>query len=323
MSRWRFFILAAALFQPLAMASLAPDQVGAKVKGAFLYNLNRHTDAVPFLKVAAEEGDRESQYFLGEVLRKRATFVDDLSKHWFELAAHQDDVYAMIRLFKTSDEVCKYLNNCAPETRSPKHWRETAHALAMARAEKGDGEAMYQLYLMSGEFDWLIKSAEAGFGEGQYWLSVEYRQGEDFFIVPGSRLKTADKWLVAAANSNYVPAIEKLTTLLAERNDIGGIMYWTERAAKAGGIEATLDLAAWMTDTSDYLKLPLDLVKGYGLMLVVAQAELPSRRGIDERQLKKLERRMKPEQITAGKAFAEEWKKTNAPLSRFPIRYGL
>lgn len=320
---WRIFLLAMMCFQQLAMAALTPDQEQAKIKGAFLFNLNRHIDAVPFLKAGAEAGDRESQYFLGEVLRKRATFVNDLSQHWFELAAHQNDVYAMMRLFKTNDEVCRYLNNCAPETRSSKYWRETAHELAMARAAEGDGEAMYQLFLMSGEFDWLVRSAEAGFGEGQYWLSVQYRQGEGFFIVPGGRLKTADKWLVAAANSNYVPAIDELTTLLAERKYIAGVIYWTERGAKAGGIDATIDFAGWLTDTSDYLKLPLDLVKAYGLMLVVAQAELPSRREIDKRQLNELERRMAPEQVDEGIAFAEAWKKTYAPLSRFPRKHGL
>lgn len=52
---------------------------------------------------------------------------------------------------------------------------------------------------------------------------------------------------------------------------------WTERAAKAGGLDAMDNYAAWMANTSDYYRFPLDLVKAYGLTLVLANTELPSR----------------------------------------------
>jgi len=314
-------VMSVSAFEVLAV--LNADQVSAKSEGLYLYNLNRHTDAAPFLKVAAEAGDRESQYLLGEVLRQQTTFLDDLSQTWFELAAHQNDVYAMMRLFKVDDALCKPLNKCYPESNEFQGWRVAAKRVAESRAAKGDGEAMYQLFLMSGEYDWLIKSAEAGFGQGQYWLSVEYRQGWDVFVVPGRRIKTADKWLLAAANSEYGPAMDELRSILAERGDVRGDVYWTERAAKAGSLSAMINYAAWVADTSDYFRFPLDFVKAYGLTLIIVQAELPSSVSYYERELKKLRKKMTPDQVEAAVYFAEYWKKTYAPLSEFPVKYGL
>ncbi len=304
----------------VALADLTSEQVAAKNRGLFLYNLRRTNDAASFLKVAAEAGDRESQYFLGEVIRKRATYVSPESQYWYQLAANQNDVYAMMRLFKVDDAVCVALDECTLGNNF-KGWRVTARKVAESRAAEGSGEAMYQLFLMSGEYDWLVKSAEAGFGEGQYWLSVEYRQGWGIFFVPGKRTKAADKWLYAAAYSGYGPAMDKLRSILADRGDIHGNVYWTEQAAKAGSLSAIVNYAAWMANTSDYFKYPLDLVKAYGLTLVIAEAELPSRRRTGRVQLKKLSDDMTPDQIRAGVVFAEIWKKNYSPLSRFPTKH--
>lgn len=316
------FFMVAVVCSQVALADLTSEQVAAKSRGLFLYNLRRTNDAASFLKVAAEAGDREAQFFLGEVIRKGATYVSPESQYWYRLAANQNDVYAMMRLFKVDEAVCFALDECTPGSNF-KGWRVMARKIAESRAAEGSGEAMYQLFLMTGEYNWLIKSAEAGFGEGQYWLSIEYRQGWDIFFVPGKREKTADKWLLAAACSGYVPAMDKLRSVLAERGDIQGNVRWTEQAAKAGSLNAMIHYAAWMANTSEYFKYPLDLVKAYGLTLVIAEAELPSRRGIERMRLKKLSKNMTAEQIDLGVAFAANWKKDHPPLSRFPTKYEL
>ena len=108
-----FFTMAVVCSQ-VALADLTREQLAAKNRGVFLYNLRRTNDAASFLKVAAEAGDRESQFFIGEVIRKRATYTSPESQYWYRLAANQNDVYAMMRLFKVDDAVCVALDECTP-----------------------------------------------------------------------------------------------------------------------------------------------------------------------------------------------------------------
>lgn len=108
------FSTMAVVCSQVALADLTREQLAAKNRGVFLYNLRRTNDAASFLKVAAEAGDRESQFFLGEVIRKRATHTSPESQYWYRLAANQNDVYAMMRLFKVDDAVCVALDECTP-----------------------------------------------------------------------------------------------------------------------------------------------------------------------------------------------------------------
>ncbi|MFD2883624.1 hypothetical protein ACFS4T_16350 [Pseudomonas lini] len=43
----------------------------AKAQGITLYNQFKAASAVPFLELAAQAGDHEAQYYLGEALRKK------------------------------------------------------------------------------------------------------------------------------------------------------------------------------------------------------------------------------------------------------------
>ncbi|WP_087945456.1 hypothetical protein [Pseudomonas chlororaphis] len=79
-------------------AGLSPEQQTAKEQGLILYNQFKATSAAPFLTVAAEAGDDESQYFLAEALRKKNHFMNSEAKKWYEAAASQGNLYAMIQL---------------------------------------------------------------------------------------------------------------------------------------------------------------------------------------------------------------------------------
>ena len=159
-------------------APLTPEQQDAKEKGIVLYN--QHKNAEPYLIIAAEAGDRESQYYLGEELRRSSRFMTEEAYKWYVAAAEQGDYYAMYRLSGTGSDLCSAIGNCPPDHRTPGDWLLLGRKIAQALAEKGDSEAMYVLYYLSNNFEWLEKSAEAGFPIAQYDLARLYEQGKGF-----------------------------------------------------------------------------------------------------------------------------------------------
>lgn len=302
-------------------ALLSPEHQDSKNKGLIFYHLKQNDLAAPFLQVSADSGDVESQYYMGEIERRKSMYMSAEAQVWYEKAALQGDIYAMFRLRSGDKTLCVLMENCGPEVKSPEAWGETARELAEHRASCGDGEAMFQLYLLTGKFDWLKKSAEVGFAEGQDWLAAQYERGSSFFLTPGRREKEVERLYRAAAEAGYVPAIRNLRRLMWAQSDMDGIRYWTKVAAELGDFEITTSYAAWSAHTPNQVGYPLDIVKGYGLVYLLAKAE-PGKLSYGEDKLTVLTAKMSAEQIEAGKAFAEEWSKTHPPLSKFLPKYG-
>jgi TPR repeat protein len=199
---------------PPAWAQLTSEQQDAKEQGVIHFQMKKSNLAAPFLAVAASAGDRDSQYYMGEIERRKVMFMTAEAQQWYEKAAAHGDIYAMLRLASADQTLCILMENCAPHIKSPSEWAAVARSLATERAKCGDGEAMFQLYLLTGDFDWLIKSAKTGFPEGQDWLGVKYREGKGFFLTPGRRAKEVERLFRAAAKAGYVPAMENLFEVL-------------------------------------------------------------------------------------------------------------
>ncbi|MEB0040251.1 sel1 repeat family protein [Pseudomonas sp. MH10] len=308
-----------------AWAELTPEQEEARVKGVFLYNMDDGYTSKPFLEIAAGAGDGESQYYLAELIRIRKKYITAEAQALYEAAAEKGDIYAMMRLANKKDDLCHIMENCPPDIKTPKQWSETARSLAKERAAQGNGEAMQQLFLMTTHLDWLITAAEAGFPEAQEFLGSLYKEGVGTFLIPGNREKEIEKWYKASAEGGYPPGMNSYADLLHKRGDRQGYGYWIERSAKAGHFGAMSGYAAWTAHMPDEVGYPLDLVKAYGLTLLMAEADPgrgPSSPGYGGEVLPEVAAKMTPEQIEAGKAYAKEWAKTHPPLSRFPPKFG-
>jgi TPR repeat protein len=312
------------LLNNLAWAQLTPEQEEARTKGISAYNLKRGFTAIPFLKIAAKAGDGESQYYLAELIRINKSHINSEAQRLYEAAAEKGDIYAMLRLADKQDDLCHIMENCPPDLKTPQQWLENARTLATERARQGDAEAMYQLFSITGKFDWLTQAAKSGFPRAQYMLGEIYADGFGTFLIPGNRQKEIEKWYRASAETGYPPGMNRYADLLKKRGDLQGFAYWIEKSAKAGDFGAMSDYAAWSAHMPDEVGYPLDLVKAYGLTLLMAEADpgLPSSPGYGGRELPKVAAKMTPEQIEAGKAYAKEWTKTHPPLSRFPPKYG-
>jgi TPR repeat protein len=304
-----------------AWAQLTPEQQAAKERGLMLYN--QYKEAVPDLRIAAEAGDREAQYFLAESLRLEKRYMTAEAHNWYEAAAQQGDYYAMIRLGRSGNDLCTVMNNCPPGRKAPLDWLREALKQAEPQAQQGDAEAMYILYHVTASRDWLEKAANAGHAMAQYWMAIRASQGEGFFFPPGKRQEAVEKWFKASAESGYPVAMMRYVGILYEKNQLAEARYWIERAAKTGYESGVASYGGYLAHNPDLFGFPLDLVKGYALTSLLA--ELDGGGNVEaylEQALPEIAAKMTPEQIEQAKVFAQEWKATHPPLSFFPKKLG-
>jgi hypothetical protein len=76
----------------LALAStqsfaLTHEQSQAKIKGIELYNQYKAISAIEFLKIAADGGDDEALYYLGESIRKNNRYLTQEAEKAYEESA--------------------------------------------------------------------------------------------------------------------------------------------------------------------------------------------------------------------------------------------
>ncbi|WP_208858581.1 hypothetical protein [Vreelandella nigrificans] len=93
------------LFLPLMWSlhswALSADIQAAKGEGMRLYNIGYSTAAMPYLRQAADTGDVESMYYMGESERRQKMMgFTTAAMEWYLKAAEQGDPYAMLRLFQ-------------------------------------------------------------------------------------------------------------------------------------------------------------------------------------------------------------------------------
>ncbi|MHC8339430.1 hypothetical protein [Pseudomonas sp. HLT2-19-2] len=109
-----------------AFAHLTAEQQSCKNQGILLYNQYKAASATPFLLIAAEAGDAEAQFYLAERLRKEKQFMTAEAQKWYEESANQNNVYAMIQLGRSGDNLCVNMGNCPESTKTPAQWLKGA-----------------------------------------------------------------------------------------------------------------------------------------------------------------------------------------------------
>ena len=217
-------VLCGLLFSTIAVAQLTESQQAARDKGLVLYQQSDWYDSQPLLQVAAAAGDRTAQYYLAEAIRLSSSYTTVEARKWYEAAAEQGDLYAMLRLSNSSD-LCHQMGTCTGK--AGPEWRQTALKLAHERAEQGDTEAMTVLYTARQGLGWLEKAAEAGDSYAQKLLAGVYEDGAGWFFIPGNRQKAVKKWFKASAEGGYplgmffMPTIYSKITVVRRKLGIG------------------------------------------------------------------------------------------------------
>jgi TPR repeat protein len=314
-------LLLSLLFSSSAFADLTPEQQLARDKGIILYEQSDWYDSQPLLQVAAEAGDSKAQYYLGEAIRLSKRYTTAEARRWYEAAAEQGHLYAMLRLSSGSD-LCRTIGTC--HGKSGDQWRKQALKVARERAEEGDTEAMAVLYTRGQGLSWLEQAAESGDSDGQHFLAITYKNGDGWFLIPGNREKAIERWAKASAEAGYVPGMAFYAHYLYEhKRSIEEVAYWLKKTAEAGHLEMLAAYALYTAHLPDGLGYPLNLVEAYGITYLISNMTGGGSPPREARiSLPLIAEKMTAEEIQQGIAYAKEWEKTHPPLSYYPPIYG-
>ncbi|WP_439878776.1 tetratricopeptide repeat protein [Pseudomonas prosekii] len=304
-----------------ARAQISNEQHSAKDRGIQLYDQFKAVSALPHLKHAAEGGDAEAQYYLGEAIRKNKKYIDNDAKTAYENSAKQGDIYSMIRLGRMDKDLCMNMGNCPKSEKTAKEWLEQAEYLAIKQAGQGNAESMYLLYEITGKNQWLVQSAENGYPLSQYLLATEYLEGGGFFVLPSSRAEAVEYWMKASAQNGYPRAMSGMAAILVERKDAANARVWVERAAGTGYVEALFNYGYYLAGKNGEFGFSADYVTSYALLSLFLELDGGGGAKEDaEYVISKIKKEMDQSQLNAAQKLAANWKNTHPPLSFFPFK---
>ncbi|WP_421621433.1 tetratricopeptide repeat protein [Alkalilimnicola ehrlichii] len=298
----------------------------AKEEGMRLYGIRWRSVAINHLEKAAEAGDVESMYTLGEIYRFMDRGMSREAIDWYHRAAQGGDPHAMLRLERGM--ICELANICPEEHDA---WVDKALGQELPKAEEGDTEAMIALrsiyaVLENGDTaeQWLRRAAEAGNPHAQDWWarSIQNRSGE--LPPPLEDVQAAEPWFRKAAELGYAPAIYNLVGNLIRQEKMEAAWNWVVEGSERGHIRKRITygfchLAPGELIDYCYPDEP-DPVKGWAILHALYEE---TRASTAESLLERYRERLSDEKIAEAEELAEEWLNRDPPLSYFPPKYGL
>ncbi|MBK5552208.1 sel1 repeat family protein [Pseudomonas sp. TH03] len=304
-------------------AELTVEQQTAKTQGIVLYNQFKAISATTLLKIAADAGDHDAQYYLGESIRKNKRYMTTEALGAYEASALQGDIYSMIRLAGDKNDLCVAMSNCPKGRKEPKEWKKMALDTASAESAKGNEEAMYLMFKVTGDDKWLEKAANHGFPLAQFRLATKYKEGGGFFLTPSSRAEAVERWMKASAVNGYPPGMMGLAAIFVEKQDLSNFKLWNEKAAASGFVEGVFGYGSYLGGDPSNLGFKTDLIKSYALLSLLFELDGGGgvRRDVED-VLPDISKKMSAEQIAEAERFAESWKSSHPPLSFSPEKLG-
>jgi len=317
-----------ALMLPSAWA-LDDEAQAAKEEGMRLWGIHQWEKMQPPLEIAAESGDVEAMYYLGEANRLLSRGLSQAALDWYRQAAQHGDPHAMLRLFDGG--ACK-LGDVCPENGDD--WPQVAFELTLPKAEEGDLEAMaalYDIYYYVKDPDedeamkWLQRAAEAGHVESMNLLGEIARNDEEGHASDTERLEAAEPWFRKAAEAGYAPAMNNLSVVLNQLERHEEAWEWMINASEAGHINGRLWQASCYfqleEEDNEICQTGKDPAKGWALLLALKE-EAPGSTAENALTYYGYGDNVTPEQREEGEEMMEEWLNRESPLSHFPKKFG-
>jgi TPR repeat protein len=289
-------------------------------KGYTLYQQRYGAVAITPLEKAAKLGHAEAAYWVGEILRKRYSYMTEEAEQFYRQAAEGGEVYAKLR-FAQKGNMCGTLRDCDYDR---DEWLERAMEIALPNAEAGDTEAMMALssaYAMDGDsdkdFDWVERAAENGHAFAQYWMAVMLdEQGRGFYWTDEGRREDILRWLKASAEQGFPKAILKLAVEYKEDGRFKESHKWIDRLAQTDYFDALFEYGLIMLDGPEgmYRYPEAKPVEGLAVLLAIFRERGSS---AVKRSIDRVVPDLSPEIIT------EAEKRSEALLVDTPIIYYL
>ena len=331
--RYRFLCsLTAAVALPVEMPAwaLSENAQTAKDEGMRLWGIHQWEKMQPPLEIAAERGDVEAMYYLGEANRLLSRGLSQAALDWYYQAAQHGEPYAMLRLF--DDGACE-LGDVCPENGDD--WPQAALELTLPKAEAGDAEAMaalYHIYYYVEEPDeeealkWLHRATEAGDANSMNWLGKLARSDKDGYGSDTERLEAAEEWFRRAAEAGNAPGMNNLAATLSNLERYEEAREWRVKSSEAGHISgrrwiAACNIVPTLIDFKDLCQgaLEPDPAEGWAILLAIKE-EVPG--SYPEQNLFIYREHLTPEQRAEGERMKDEWLGLEPPLSYFPEKFG-
>ena len=308
--------LAFIMLSNYATAALDAEQQAAKERGIMLFK--QYKNATPDLKIAAQAGDNEAQYFLAEELREKKQYITSEAYKWYEAAAEQGDLYAMIRLGRSNSDLCRTMNNCPSGKKKADEWLAEATTIAKEKADQGDAESLYIMYELTADRKLLEKSANAGSPVAQYRMAIGDRQGEGF-LLPWKRQQSVETWFLASAKGGNPKAMMQLFGIYREKGNLEQARYWVEQAASTGYESGVYNYGYFLAVEPNTLGFTMDKTKGYALISLLKELDGGGTAQVDvEETLPQIAKDMTPKDIEHATQLAKKWKNEHPPLSFYP-----
>ncbi|WP_447926881.1 tetratricopeptide repeat protein [Vreelandella sp. EE27] len=314
---------AVALTAAMPAYSLDEDIQAVKDEGMRLYNSYQRSKSEPYLKTAAEAGDVEAMYYLGEVYRLRHMGLTNDAMDWYYEAAQHGEPYAMLRLH--SGGACK-LGDVCPDNGDD--WRDAALEETLPKAEDGDTDAMlalYSIYATLEDMDaanhWLLEAAEADNTDAQDWLGRKIISDHEGYNNDTEDFKAAEIWFRRAAEHGYGPSMKHLSSVLLHLERTEEAYEWLMSASNAGLVDARLGVA-WC-----YLEPERDAIcsdeqnTAAGTGILEAMIEEINKTEV-QFLLDNVAAPLGNEQREEANEIKAEWLNQKPPLSYFPAKFG-
>ena len=185
-------------------------------------------------------------------------------------------------------------------------------------ASSGNSDVQYNLgmFLNNGigtaqdnkaAFQHFSAAAESGNTLASYKVGC-YLAGQFPGVVPVNEAE-ALKFKLRAAEEGYDLAQYDVGVHFAKKRDIENALLWWERASRQGNMEATAYLANYLSGDASP-----DLLKGYGLMLVLKE-RMPSPNTQLTARMEKVETKLTAQQKTDAAAIRTSWLTGKSPLT--------
>lgn len=279
-------------------------------EGYTLYQQRYGAVAITPLEAAAKLGHAEAAYWVGEILRKRYSYMTAEAEQFYRQAAEGGEVYAMLRMGQKG-KMCGTLRNCDYDR---KEWLDRALDLVHPKAEAGDTEAMMAVSLGVGiggdrdeGFDWVKRAAEKGHAFAQYWLATGLLDQREmgFYWTEEGRRQDILKWLRASAEQGFPKAILKLAVELKEDGRFQESHEWIDRMGHTDYFDALYEYGLIMLDGPEgmYRYPEAKPVEGLAVLLAIYRERGSS---AVERSIERAKPNLSPEVIAEAEKRSEE-----------------
>ncbi|MBV7515878.1 tetratricopeptide repeat protein [Pseudomonas sp. PDM25] len=182
-------------FSALTCAALTPPQQMAKERGVILYSQLKPAEKE--LRIAAEAGDAEAQFYLAEQLRHlelNKTLDSKESLKWFVASANQGNLFSLYQL-SHNVKLCVIALVCPKGEKSRNEWHQEFEKTLMEKFASNDLQQLDELN------DWVAKSDVVG-----EWFHLQ----DELRYAKNHRVEDTREWLVHSANQGNVNSLLRL-----------------------------------------------------------------------------------------------------------------